>query len=790
MALVYDVAVVDRFFALLAGASTYRAPLATVEEDLPGPVLTVTPGIGFDPFGDEITFSGPMSDDVRDDLLAAADALVLGDVDVIDTQAALDDYIAGLQAAINALHAAAGADIAGLHADHPALGPVLDTAIAATGPAAQAAVVLDGILPTLRTRLKTTGLRTALATMLRTDEGTVAALASATDVLDDLLAIDAAVAFDGDGTFEVVVDPPATDDYLLYVLAPAGTQVALTVDGAVAIPNAAVGAGGEIAATDAAALVVGSPVAIELTISGLPAGATATLRWRTNGMAKSAIPAARLIGGAVAATAASSLLRVRKQVLLTAHLALTPREIAFFAAECPDTDGILDDLPVDGPPPAAGVPAVWSKLSALLSFSALKRDTEPDADTWVDVLETGALGEATGQQRVATIGSWRPADVADAVTLFGAAGDALRSVATLLAVRRLADHAATTGQTVADLITWSVPDPDAALVDAVRQHVRATLDATTWRETMKSVNDELRNRRRDALVAYILAHDPPTPAIDTPDELYEHFLVDVADGRLPADVAHPSGAVDRAAVRHPLPDEPGIGGLAGLDPPGPLGLDEAVPGVGGQPQGLPVAGELARARAARRQVAVLPRARVRAAQVGHHRPSWPRTPTSPTSRSSTTSPASRSSAATSSRASPSKADDDILHVIGRTNGKTRQYWYRRYEYRTYWTPWEKVTLNIEGDLVLPTMWRNQLYLFWVTAVEKPHGGNQDKSSGDLASQTWAPRSRTDVELTLNWGELLPGQVELTEVDRTCASRCGCATCRRTTRRACCCSPAR
>ena len=90
MALVYDTAVVDRFFSLLAGSTTYRAPLATVEEDLPAPITAVSAAIGFDAFADEVTFTGAMPAAVRDDLLAAAGALALDDVDVIDAQPALD----------------------------------------------------------------------------------------------------------------------------------------------------------------------------------------------------------------------------------------------------------------------------------------------------------------------------------------------------------------------------------------------------------------------------------------------------------------------------------------------------------------------------------------------------------------------------------------------------------------------------------------------------------------------------------------------------------------------------
>jgi ABC toxin N-terminal region/Neuraminidase-like domain/Salmonella virulence plasmid 28.1kDa A protein len=767
MALVYDQTVVDRFFALLGETATYRVALATVEEDLPTLVTAVSPAVGFDAFTDEVTFTGPMADAVRDGLLNAADTVTLDDVDVIDTQPELDSYIAALKTAITALQASGAADAAGLHTDHPALGAVFDAALATPDPATRAAVILDGILPELRAQLQTIGVRGALATMLRTDEPTVTVLTSGPTVLHgdadatvgvlaDLLALETPVAFDHDDTFDVFVDPPATDDFLLSVQAPAGTQITLTVDGAVAIPAGAAGPSGEVVAAAAVAMVAGAPVSVQLTVAGLPVDGAVTLRWRTDGMAKSAIPTSRLIDAAAAHTAGASLLRLHKAVFLATELPLTPGELVFFAATCPDTIDILDDLPVGGPPAAPTVPPVWAKLSALLTFAALKHDKEPDPDTWVGVLESGALGAADGQKQVATIGSWRPADVTDAVTLLGAAGDALKSVTTLQAVRRLADYAVTSGQTVADLIVWSVADPDTTLVDGLHQRVRAALDDAAWRESMHGVNDELRNKRRDALVAYILVHDAPTPEIDTADKLYEHFLLDVEmDACMQTSrIRLALSTVQLFITRCLMNLEPSVSS-------GSIRQDHWA--------------WMSRYRVweANRKVFLWPENWLEPELRDGKSPFFHELESDLLKADITTELAEDAYLAYLKKLddvarleivgcflqqrTPGNPDDDILHVIGRTNGKTRQYWYRRFEFRTYWTPWEKVTLNIEGDLVLPTMWRNQLYLFWVTAVEKPRGGNQDSVGGALADQHWAARARVDVELTLNWGELYRGR---------------------------------
>ena len=38
--------------------------------------------------------------------------------------------------------------------------------------------------------------------------------------------------------------------------------------------------------------------------------------------------------------------------------------------------------------------------------------------------------------------------------------------------------------------------------------------------------------------------------------------------------------------------------------------------------------------------------------------------------------------------------DDICHVVARTSGAKRKYYYRRREYG-YWTPWEQIKVEIE-----------------------------------------------------------------------------------------------
>lgn len=57
-------------------------------------------------------------------------------------------------------------------------------------------------------------------------------------------------------------------------------------------------------------------------------------------------------------------------------------------------------------------------------------------------------------------------------------------------------------------------------------------------------------------------------------------------------------------------------------------------------------------------------------------------------------------------------NDGILHVFGRTRGTPHIYYYRRWIDEKYWTPWERVDVDIEGDHLIPVVYNRRLHLFW------------------------------------------------------------------------------
>jgi hypothetical protein len=61
--------------------------------------------------------------------------------------------------------------------------------------------------------------------------------------------------------------------------------------------------------------------------------------------------------------------------------------------------------------------------------------------------------------------------------------------------------------------------------------------------------------------------------------------------------------------------------------------------------------------------------------------------------------------------------DDVVHVVARTTGAHRVYYYRRYELGS-WTPWEQIRLDIEDNPVIPVVWKNRLLLLWLRTIKQ------------------------------------------------------------------------
>lgn len=60
---------------------------------------------------------------------------------------------------------------------------------------------------------------------------------------------------------------------------------------------------------------------------------------------------------------------------------------------------------------------------------------------------------------------------------------------------------------------------------------------------------------------------------------------------------------------------------------------------------------------------------------------------------------------------------DIFHVIARTNIRPHLYYYRKLE-DNEWSSWERIEIDIKSDHVAPVIFNNKLHIFWLTFVDR------------------------------------------------------------------------
>lgn len=95
-----------------------------------------------------------------------------------------------------------------------------------------------------------------------------------------------------------------------------------------------------------------------------------------------------------------------------------------------------------------------------------------------------------------------------------------------------------------------------------------------------------------------------------------------------------------------------------------------------------------------------------------------------------------------------QADIYTLHVFARTKtGDPATYYYRRFEQERYWSPWEKVDLDITSNQVLAFVHNNRLCLAWPIFTEVPNPAHQVTIPG-VSSSPSAPTEMKKVERKL------------------------------------------
>ncbi|UOZ03508.1 neuraminidase-like domain-containing protein [Amycolatopsis sp. WQ 127309] len=737
MALVYDAATTDVFFGLLGSTLGTDVAYAHPEPVLPDAVLAAAPGrIGYDDFGKRLSFAGVLSTAVRDALKAAG-------------------ATPAFQAAVDALYTANRLVVDPFFDRYPELRPLHDTYVTSAEPeAARRTALLAAFLPDLLRHRKRQLAVAAIGGAAHTDPvfaATVlddpAVLHAAADAtapaLDDLVAVqrpglsarfhtgpDLTGPELGASDAEAVVgvlppgaagpvsavwsgflEAPATDTYNLRIETGAAAAVTLTLDGtAIALS----GVDGRWANTEPVRLTAGTLRAVELTVLGTTT--PVRVSWQSPGRGWETVPGRAFYPATPREHLAATYTRFFKAASLAAALRLTPAELAHLTGGPHRIGGgsWLNALAVTGVPDGPTATALTSVLTGLLGHAALKAAYAPDDERLLAALtalpDTAPLCALTG---------W-PAGTATALLArIGASPADLADPAVLARLTAAAGQVQLFGVPAPALIAATGNDPDGAAVRAFTGALRSRYAPADWLAVIKPVNDELRARQRDALVAYVLHQMRANPAsahIDTADKLFEYFLMDV----------QMDPCTQTSRIRNALSTVQ-------------LFTDRCLMNL--EPRVAASALEAAqwewmrryRVWEANRKVFLWPENWLEPELRDDQSPFF-REMMSELLQSDITDDAAEiafgkylGKLADVALLEPcgmhvvtggAGTADDVTHVVARSAGTARKYYSRRREAGS-WTPWEEIGLDIEDTPVIPVVWRSRLLLFWLRMVPQP-----------------------------------------------------------------------
>jgi hypothetical protein len=454
-------------------------------------------------------------------------------------------------------------------------------------------------------------------------------------------------------------------------------------------------------------------------------------------------------------TAEAALIRLRAALELLARLGLTQREITYLAGAPANWGGLnLSTLPTARTEDTGAF--VW--FLRLAEYAELKRGLAGGTDALIDVFEDNGTGAADSlakvYDRIGTV-TRRPAAVVrdTAESLFAAADRDFADDRPVLRLWEALELVERLGATAASIRAWTaIVDPVAdndtrfAIARQIKESVRARFDPETWQRVAQPIFDRLRRRQRDALVAVIMHRRNLARA----GQLYEYFLIDpgmepvVQTSRIRLAISSVQLFVQRCLLS--LEGE--------VHPSAVLDADHW--------------DWMKRYRVweANRKIFLFPE-------------NW----LEPEFRDDKTHLFTElESALMENDVSADVAEDafaaylgklaalakldivamhlenkpdfakNTLHVFGRSHSTPHKYFHRRYA-NQMWTAWEPVSAEIEGDHLAPVVWRDRLFLFWVTFLQsgKPSGG---PSNAD--NLTALPTLKRDVEAQLHWSEYVGG----------------------------------
>jgi hypothetical protein len=702
------------FAALVDHALDVEVPYQQDVATLAGDVIAAGDGrITYFPTRRRLSFSGPMTTSTRDALKAANDSPTVFDRAVDALFAASEE-----RARTDGAFAQLGADLGRSLREYPEFAQAWSSHLVnGTGQAN----LLDTLLADVRATRHRSDVVAAVTALTGSTDALAAAFLDARDLLGDRVA--ATVVGDvgrpglevategGRATHSGFVDVTEAGAYRFGVRTAAGNVVELRVDD----QEVDLEADGELLRSSSTLnLPADRLVAVELVVAPGPGeeGARPTLEWQRGTESWTPILADAMYGEARVKALRRVFARFVAAQQVTEVFALQPAGLLHLARlsslQFGDQSWVATLAVLD----SSERLEAGAVLDACVGFARLVKDLGISAETLVALLEDPAA--TRGDRRaLADAAGWEESALQRLLDHWELEPEDLGDIGELSRVAEAMRLSSSTATPLGVLLTAATPDPDADAVRLVEAALRSR-HGGGWLDVLKAVSDSMRIQRRDALVAYVLRElRQMHPEIDTAEKLFEFFLMDVQ--------MQPPIATSR--VRH------AISAVQLFVERILMNLDAVPPEVF---ENLERWESLKRYRLweANRQLYLWPENWLEPQLRTDQSPAFRRTMSELLQSDITEDSAATAllgylsqleevaklePVATHEDEGDPRYGDEVSHVVARTPGAQRRYYYRMRNPEG-WTAWEPIGLDIEDNPVMPVLWKGRLLLFWLKIV--------------------------------------------------------------------------
>lgn len=163
----------------------------------------------------------------------------------------------------------------------------------------------------------------------------------------------------------------------------------------------------------------------------------------------------------------------------------------------------------------------WQELASAATL--INKHSRGSVEAFITYLKSDEEGLDNVILDLSTLTGWTSRDLNFLVTHFSLSASRLREIEALSKLDTLFKATFPFSQPMVEIITWLAPQLNQEAVHSLQTAVKSQVSAQQWNERLRAPQDQLREERRDALLAYLLQE---REELSGSNDVYARYLID------------------------------------------------------------------------------------------------------------------------------------------------------------------------------------------------------------------------------------------------------------------------